>query len=56
MIHKAKTICKTTKSNFKKHFYFQAKGINLVKLSLEGTQPNDESLVCMVNFYASIFI
>lgn len=56
MIHKAKTICKTTKSDFKKHLYSQAKGINLVKPSLQGTQLNDESLACTVNFYASIFI
>lgn len=54
-IQKAKTICKTTKSNFQKHLYFQGKGINVVKLSLQATQL-DESLARTFNFYASIFI
>lgn len=37
-IHKAETICKTTKSNFQTHLYFQAKEIHLVKLSWQGTR------------------
>lgn len=55
-IYRAKTICETTKSNFKKHLYFPATGVNLVKLSLQGTQVSDENLTRTFNFCASIFI